>query len=152
MTGMSVEVREVGDLADEDLPVLGAPLSAAAPAVVAAAELPRDWPAGAVLQADGSVIYTLAYPFTCRYRDQAGVVHNDPPVKTLHLQRLKGRHRKELSDAAKGDDFRAQMIASSARVDLAKAMLWHNEMDEADIAAVLRVVGFFMRPGLQTGS
>jgi predicted protein tyrosine phosphatase len=49
------------------------------------------------------------------------------------------------------DDFSAQMIATSTGLSFGRARLVHDAMDAADIAAALRVVRFFMRPGRRTG-
>lgn len=111
--------------------------------------LPADFPEGAALQGDGSVILTLKYAVTLKFRDGAGVVTTEP-YKTLHLQRLKGKHRILLRNASP-DDFRAQMISCSSGLSLGRAKLVHDGMDEADIAAVLKVTNFFMTPGRKTG-
>jgi hypothetical protein len=112
-------------------------------------ELPDDFPAGAELQDDGSVILRLAYPATLKFRDSAGHVTAET-YRELHMQRFNGKRLREVQSASDGMKA-AQMIASSTGLSLARATLVHDAMDATDISAVLRVGLFFIAPGRKTG-
>ena len=111
--------------------------------------LPADFPAGAMRQPDGSIVLKLKYPAVLKLRSADGSVREEV-TRSLHLNRLKGKHQNEIR-RADAEDRPIQMIACSAGMTLAKMQLVHDAMDTADIAAALRVVYFFMTPGRRTG-
>lgn len=115
--------------------------------------LPGDWPEGAILQPDGSVILTLEFPVRFKLRDADGHIRLGDCYETLHLRRLKGKHKQLLVTAAqKGAvDFEKTLIAASTGLDAGKIDLLYNEMDQDDIAAAVFITNFFTGRGRKTG-
>lgn len=118
--------------------------------VARGAALPPDFPEGAVLQGDGSVVLTLGYPVVFKFKDASGAIVGGNTYTTLHLKRLKGKHQIEIRKASE-NILRAQMIACSTGLSLGDAEMLHNEMDATDITAALRIISFFTTPGRRTG-
>ncbi len=127
----------------DDLPMLGAP------GAHGADDLPPDFPVNAVMETDGSVMLTLRYPVVLKFRDAAGAVTSES-YSALHMKRFTGKTLREVQSAPAAH-YAAQMIASSTGLMLGKAEILHDQMDAADISAVLRVGLFFIMPGRKTG-
>ena len=114
-------------------------------------QVPVDFPEGATLQQDGSVILQLYFPNKARIRfaDGAGNV-SERKFPTLHLNRLTGKHLREVRN---GDpaDLPAAALAAMAGISTGRALLLHDALDAADIGAYMRVWRFFTTPGQRTG-
>lgn len=115
--------------------------------------LPVGWPSNAALQPDGTVILTLDYPVRFKLRDPStGEIRPGDAYERLHLHRLKGKHKITLMNV--GDDrvkFEKALMVCSTGLDSGKVDLLYGEMDQSDLAAVVRVTNFFMTPGRKTG-
>ncbi len=119
-----------------------------APAVT----LPDYWPASAKLLLDGSVILTLEQPVQFKLRDADGTIRDGTRYERLHMQRLKGEHKKKQFAAKDAYELELYMFGASAQLDAGKADLLYRAMDQADITAANRVIRFFTTPGQKTGS
>lgn len=110
-------------------------------------------PHGATRQDDGSVIYQLQYPCAIRYRRRSDNATREETLAQLHLHRLKGGDMMKIQ-AASADMMVPVAIACSARVpenEQHKMRLFVREMDAADAAAVMEIVGSFLGTGRPTG-
>lgn len=143
--GLGVDIQ-VFDLADE------AGLAGPADGVET---LPADCeanglPKRAQIQADGSVILTLLYAVTLRYRNPGMQTVTEDTYSELHFHRLTGADMRIITSTPEED----RSVIAIARSALVKTGLMHrlfDKMDAADVVAAGAVVGFFLGSGRTTG-
>jgi hypothetical protein len=133
---------EIVDLADE--------AQAVAPAPVLADDGAEPLPAGAELQADGSVILRLRHPVTIKYRQPGAQAVQEDVFEDMHFHRLTGADMRAMAQAA-ADDRIVLLIAKSSRTRPQLMHLLYDRMDAADVTAASLVVGFFLGSGRKTG-
>lgn len=116
-------------------------------------ELPKDWPAQAVLQADGSAIIKLDYPVRFKMRETDGTIRPGDTYESLHLYRLKGKHKQALIVALRKDGVEVEkaLLSASTGLDVGKTEMLYNEMDQGDITAALTVINVFTGRGRGLG-
>lgn len=114
-------------------------------------KLPENWPANATLLQDGTVNLSLEKPVQFKHKEADGSLRDGDYYPNLHLQRLTGKHKQKQFDAKNAYELEILMFGTSARLDEGRARLLYEAMDQADIAAVTRVIRFFTTPGQLTG-
>lgn len=117
------------------------------------AALPEDWPEGAKLLADSSVILTLDWPVSFKMKEADGTIRSGDSYTTLPLRRLKGKHKQLLVNAAQKSAVEVEkaLLGASTGLDAGKIELLYNEMDQSDIASAMAVINFFTGRGRKTG-
>lgn len=116
-------------------------------------KLPEDWPENAEMQPDGSVIVTLGWPVRFKLREADGTIRDGDTYETLHLHRLKGKHKLAMGAAVRkgGVEFERTLIMQMAGLDAGRVERLHNEMDQADLAVLVYIANFFTTAGRRIG-
>ena len=106
-------------------------------------------PPRAVLNEDGSITLTLAYPVVLKFRRARGDIREER-LDHLVLHRLTGADMRAIS-AASRETVSTVAIARSARMSEHKMNAFFDRMDGADVVAAGEVVGHFLDSGQKTG-
>lgn len=134
-----------------DVVTIGADDAAPKEDVVVVAEAGSDpLPAGAVLNADGTITLTLAYPVELKWKKVGSEEVTTDLFETLTFRRLRGADIRKIA-AAKGADAGMVGMACSCGMTEQKFAQVFDRMDAADISAAGAVVARFLESGTKTG-
>lgn len=103
-------------------------------------------PANAEMQADGSVILTMKFPVTMRWRRQGSDDIREEKRTTLHMYRLNGAAMRAVMSAGKGHAVTTGAAKSCRMAQQVFDKLW-DMMDAADTNAIAQVFNFFLDGG-----
>lgn len=130
----------------------GAAPAEAEPGVVEIAEEEADddgIPARAIRNEDGSITLPLLTPVVLRFRRPGADQVREETVERLVMHRLTGKDLRAVTAAKK--DQAIVGAARSARIAEPKFNAIFDQMDAADAAGALAVVGHFLGAGQKTG-
>ncbi len=108
-------------------------------------------PANATLQEDGSVVLTLRYPITMRWRREGTDQVREERRASLQMYRLNGAAMRAIMSAGQGHTVTVG-IAKSCRMAQALFDRLFDMMDGADAQAAAQVLNFFLSNGTPTAT